>query len=65
MLTDKIPFPITQVDHQNHILNNNKPLFITSKIQRVELKLDSSSVVSDVFYTTHLINKVENTKVVG
>jgi len=53
---DVKPFDLSEVVDDRQLLHNDKLLFISTSIEKVEVKLDTNLVISDLiaqFYTFH------------
>ena len=52
------PFSIELFYKESHILNSERPIYLQTKIQRVDIEVDTNTIVSDVTKADYNINQV-------
>jgi len=60
-----IPFPQTLYSKRHHLLYPDRVLYISTEIQKVEVEIDSSSLISDFWNKDYNIRQVSHTEILG
>ena len=61
----KYPFKLDVSYKENYILHPDKTVFLSSKIERVDIDIDSNRYISDLIVGDHTIRQIQSTQVIG